>query len=230
MNSIKGTILLCFAFISIVLVMFVISVLRVPQLSVEEMRSKGVFILPRPRDIAPFELQDHTGGTFDQTDFKDKWSFVFFGFVSCPDVCPTSMAVLGTVDRQLQVGDPELAAQFQGILVSVDPERDTPERLSSYVTAFSPRFRGVTGPREALVDLTTQVNVAFAKVPLLDQAQESSDQGQIQPAIAAEDAYTLDHTGNIVIINPKGHYHGFIKLPHDAETIRLTFQTLTAQF
>lgn len=225
MSTIKSTVLLCFVFISIVLVMFVISVTRVPQLSVEEMRSKGVFILPRPRDIAEFELRDHTGAAFDRTNFEGRWSFVFFGFVSCPDVCPTSMAVLGAVDRQLQSGDSELAEQFQGILVSVDPDRDTLETLGAYVTAFSPRFLGVTGSREELVELTTQVNVAFAKAPLT----ETLAQGMQNPEALAN-AYTVDHTGNIVIINPRGHYHGFIKLPHDPETIRLTFQTLAAQF
>ena len=225
MNTIKSTVLFCFVFIAIVLVMFVISVLRVPQLSVEEMRSKGVFILPRPRDIASFELLDHTGDVFNRASLEGKWSFVFFGFVSCPDVCPTSMAVLGSVDRQLQANDPEFAEQFQGILVSVDPDRDSVERLGAYVTAFSPRFLGVTGSRENLVDLTTQVNVAFAKVPLAEPELKTVS----NPALV-EEAYTVDHTGNIVIINPLGHYHGFIKLPHDAETIRLTFQTLASQF
>ena len=225
MSTIKSTVLLCLVFIGIVLVMFVISVLRVPQLSVVEMRSKGVFLLPTPRDIAAFELTDHMGKTFDRSSIDGRWSFVFFGFVSCPDVCPTSMSVLGTVDRQLQARDPELAEQFQGILVSVDPERDSIENLARYATAFSPRFLGVTGPREDLVGLTTQVNVAFAKVPLAEPAPPGSASADV-----AADAYTVDHTGNIVIINPRGHYHGFIKLPHDAETIRLTFQTLASQF
>ena len=225
MSTIKSTVLLCFVFIGIVLVMFVISVLRVPQLSVEEMRSKGVFLLPTPRDIAAFKLTDHMGKTFDRSSINGRWSFVFFGFVSCPDVCPTSMSVLGTVDRQLQASNSELAEQFQGILVSVDPERDSTENLAKYATAFSPRFLGVTGPREDLVGLTTQVNVAFAKVPLTEPLPLDSAAADV-----AADAYTVDHTGNIVIINPRGHYHGFIKLPHDAETIRLTFQTLASQF
>ena len=225
MSTIKSTVLLCIVFIGIVLVMFVISVLRVPQLSVEEMRSKGVFLLPTPRDIAAFKLTDHMGKTFDRSSINGRWSFVFFGFVSCPDVCPTSMSVLGTVDRQLQASDPELAEQFQGILVSVDPERDSTENLARYATAFSPRFLGVTGPREDLVGLTTQVNVAFAKVPLAEPPPPESASADV-----AADAYTVDHTGNIVIINPRGHYHGFIKLPHDSETIRLTFQTLASQF
>ncbi len=225
MSTIKSTVLLCLVFIGIVLVMFVISVLRVPQLSVEEMRSKGVFLLPTPRDIAAFKLTDHMGKTFDRSSINGRWSFVFFGFVSCPDVCPTSMSVLGTVDRQLQASNSELAEQFQGILVSVDPERDSTENLARYATAFSPRFLGVTGPREDLVGLTTQVNVAFAKVPLDEPAPPGSASADI-----AADAYTVDHTGNIVIINPRGHYHGFIKLPHDSETIRLTYQTLASQY
>ena len=118
-----------------------------------------------------------------------------------------------------------MAEQFQGVLVSVDPDRDSLETLGAYATAFSPRFLGVTGPREDLVELTTQVNVAFAKVPLTRGETQNA-----QNSAAAADAYTVDHTGNIVIINPRGHYHGFIKLPHDPETIRLTFQTLAAQF
>lgn len=202
--------------------MFVVSVLRVPQLSEEEMRAKGVFILPKPRDIAEFQLETHTGEPFRRSDLEGHWSFIFFGFVNCPDVCPTSMAVLGAAERELRSQDAALAELFQGILVSVDPERDTPQQLGSYATAFSPRFLGVTGAREALVTLTSQLNVAFAKVPLSTAGSATVD--------APENAYTVDHTGNIVIVNPKGHYHGFIKLPHDAETIRLTFQTLAAQF
>jgi protein SCO1/2 len=221
-NTIKSTVLLCLVFISIVLVMFVVSVLRVPQLSEEEMRAKGVFILPKPRDIAEFQLQAHTGEDFERSDLEGRWNFIFFGFVNCPDVCPTSMAVLGTAERELRAQDPEQADLFQGILVSVDPDRDSLEQLGSYATAFSPRFLGVTGSRQALVPLTSQLNVAFAKVPL-------STASSTEP-VALEDAYTVDHTGNIVIVNPMGHYHGFIKLPHDAETIRLTFQTLASQF
>jgi protein SCO1/2 len=77
--------------------------------------------------------------------------------------------------------------------------------------------------------LTTQVNVAFAKVPLSVPAADPAPSDDAVSEVA-EDAYTVDHTGNIVIINPMGHYHGFIKLPHDPETIRLTFQTLASQF
>jgi protein SCO1/2 len=211
MSPIAKTVALCAVFITIVLAMFVYSVTRTPQLSEEELRQRGVFVLPTPRDIAPFELTDHTGAAFDNESLQGKWSFVFFGFTHCPDVCPTSMAELGRVDRELQQADPELGQGFQGVLVTVDPERDTADKLGQYATAFSPRFLGVRGSRDATAKLAEQLNVAFAKVP--------DDAG----------GYTMDHTGYIVIINPYGHYHGFIKLPHKAETIRLTYQTLAAE-
>ena len=112
-----------------------------------------------------------------------------------------------------------MAERFKVRLVSVDPDADTLERLGQYVGAFSSSFLGVRGERADLVKFTDQVNVAFAKVPLRSPVSDSDAQG-----------YTVDHTGNIVIINPRGHYHGFIKLPHKAETIRLSYQTLDAQF
>lgn len=212
MSGIGRTISLCLAFIAIVVAMFVFSKLRVPQLSDEELRGKGVFLLPRPRDIAPFILQREGESGYANGDLKEKWSFIFFGFTHCPDVCPTSMAELGKADLAIRQSGQELETPFQGVLISVDPDRDTAEDVARYAQAFSPRFIGAAGSRDALVELTQQVNVAFAKVP--------DGQGQ----------FTVDHTGNIVIINPMGHYHGFMKLPHDAETIRLTYQSLAARF
>jgi protein SCO1/2 len=125
------------------------------------------------------------------------------------------MAVMGQARRALA----EDGAAFQGVLVSVDPERDDAETLGAYATAFSPDFIGVRGSREALVEFTEQVNVAFAKVPMLDDAGNPSPDG-----------YQVDHTANIVIINPRGHYHGFIKYPQQADTIRAAFESLAANF
>ena len=213
MSSIARTVLLCVVFISFVVAMFVYSTTRTPQLSDEELRAQGVFLLPRPRDIAPFALTAPDGTVFDNASLQGKWSFIFFGFTHCPDICPTSMAVLGQVDRTLEQSQAaDVEQPFHGVLISVDPERDTPAKLGAYAEAFSPRFSAATGSREALVELTQQVNVAFAKIP------------------DGEGGYTVDHTGNIVVINPRGHYHAFIKLPHKAETIRLAYQTLAARF
>ena len=212
MTPVARTVSLCVFFIVVVLSMLVYTTLKTPQLSEQELRAEGVFLLPRPRDIAPFELSDHTGAKFDNAALQDRWTFIFFGFTHCPDVCPTTMSELGQTDVALQRDGGELADQFRGVLVTVDPERDTAEQLGPYAMAFSPRFLGVLGDREATALFAQQVNAAFGKVP---------DEGG---------GYTMDHTGNIVIINPRGHYHGFIKLPHKAETIRLAYLSMAASF
>ena len=212
MSPVAQTVTLCVAFITIVVGMFVYSTLQTPQLSDEELREQGVFLLPKPRDIAPFELQDHLGSVYDNERLKDKWTFIFFGFTHCPDICPITMSELGKVDRQLVQQGGADADGFQGVLVTVDPERDTADVLGPYATAFSPRFLGVLGQREPIAEFAQQVNAAFGKIP--------DDEG----------GYTMDHTGNVIIINPRGHYHGFIKLPHKAETIRLAYQSLAARF
>jgi protein SCO1/2 len=219
MQSIKSTVALCVVFITIVLVMFVFSKLRTPQLSPDQMRDLGVFILPTPRDIAPFQLTDHNGEIFNHQSLVGHWSFLFFGFTNCPDVCPTSLAVLGQVENELKRSAPESLDRFKVRLVSVDPETDTIERLRPYVEAFSPNFLGVRGEELELAPFARQVHVAFAKVPLRSSLTDVETH-----------SYTVDHSSNIVIINPRGHYHGFIKLPHKAETIRLAYQTLDAQF
>ena len=212
MTPIARTVSLSGVFIFMVLSLFVYSVLQTPQLSDEELRDRGVFLLPRPRDLAPFELLDDAGGRFDNQRLMDNWTFVFFGFTHCPDVCPTTMSVLGQVDAQLRKEGGPLADNFQAVLVTVDPERDTAAELGPYARAFSPRFYGVLGERAETAAFAQQLNAAFAKVPTEDGS------------------YSMDHTGNIIIINPRGHYHGFIKLPHKVETIRLAYQSLAARF
>lgn len=219
MTPVRITVAMCVAFIAVVVGLFVHSVTRTPTLSEEELRSLGTFILPRPREIVPFELQTGTGTSFTLANLEGRWTFAFFGFTQCPDICPTSMSVMGQAYRQLVAEDPEAAAAFQGVLVSVDPERDDAQTLASYVSAFSEDFIGVRGELEALTEFTDQVNVAFAKMPQRDES------GAVRT-----DTYQVDHSANIVIINPRGHYHGFIKYPQQADTIAATYRSLAANF
>jgi len=211
MTAVARTVSLCLVFIALVLGMLVYSTLRTPQLSNEELRSRGVFVLPQPRELADFRLTDHLGQPFDQQSLQDGWTFLFFGFTHCPDVCPTTMSEMGKAHAAIRASVDD-AENFRGVLVTVDPERDTAELLGPYVTAFSQDFVGVLGALEATSEFALQLHAAFAKVP------------------TGEGGYTVDHTGAIVIINPRGHYHGFIKLPHKAETIRLAYQSLAARF
>ncbi len=142
-------------------------------------------LYPQARPLAPFELQDQTGQPFTEASFKGHWSFVFFGFTYCPDVCPTTLALFDRMAKQLPDA---LQADTRFVLVSVDPERDTPAKLAEYVGWFNSDFTGVTGEREALNELTRQLGVVYMKVPL-----PGSDEG-----------YTVDHTAKIFLINPRG--------------------------
>jgi protein SCO1 len=209
MNPLRLTVALSLAFVAIVLGMFFYSMTRPHILSDEQLRNIGVFVLPTPREIAPFELTTHTGRPFTVEDLKGHWSFIFFGFTNCPDICPTSMSVMAQAERQLEAESPQSANPFQGVLVTVDPERDDQETLATYVQAFSEDFIGVRGDRPETAAFATQVNAAFAMMP------------------ASDGGYQVDHTANIVIVNPRGHYHGFARTPHNVDTIVEAFRSLS---
>lgn len=234
MTPVRTTIALCLGIVATVVGLFVYSVLRTPVASADQLRDMGVFILPRPREIAPFELTSHTGGRFDRHALDGQWSFLFFGFTRCPDICPTTLAVMAQADRRLIELEASPAARFQGIFVSVDPEYDDADRLAAYVGAFSENLLGVSGPVSALAVLTEQLNVAFAKVPAATTTANTegkpTEETIGEPIEEAIGAYQVDHTANIVIVNPEGHYHGFIKFPQQADTIVTTFQSLAANF
>lgn len=219
MKPLHVTIGLCLGFIALVVGLFVYSVTRTPLLSEEELRGKGVLLLPVPRELPEFVLETADGELFDNASLQGAWSFIFFGFTNCPDICPTTMSVMGQARALLAERDPAAAEVFRGILVTVDPQQDTPEPLKKYVQAFSEDFIGVRGTLAQTATFATAVNVAFAKVPLMG-ADGSPD----------PNGYTMDHTANVVIINPRGHYHGFIKYPQQADTIAAALQTLASNF
>lgn len=218
-NPVRITVALSLGFVALVVGLFFYSMTREEVLSEDALRDLGVLILPTPRELPQFSLVTAGGEPFTVADLEGKWTFAFFGFTNCPDVCPTTMSVLAQAEQKLLKEVPEAAESFQGVLISVDPERDTPDKLGAYVHAFSPDFVGVTGDVQQIARLAAGVNVAFAKVPLID-ANGSVDAS----------GYTMDHTANIVIINPRGHYHGFIKYPQQADTIVEAYRSLAANF
>ncbi len=213
MNGIRSTVILCVVFIAIVLTAFVFNTTRVKTVSFEELAQQGSVMLPKPRALAEIDLLTDSGTRFTEADLANNegvWTFMFFGFTNCPDICPTSMSIMGQAYNELTA---EERSAFRGMLVSIDPERDDPESLGKYVRAFSPSFTGITGSIANLATFATQVNAAFQKVPG-------------QPG----EPYQMDHTGNVVIVNPRGHYHGFIKMPHTRVKLVETFRALRASF
>jgi protein SCO1/2 len=152
-----------------------------------------------PRALSPFSLTDHNGKSFGIEQLTGKWSFVFFGYTHCPDVCPTTMSVLNSVANRL--GDDSPAVQY--IFVSVDPERDTPAQLGQFVTWFNGDFVGVTGTEQELENLTRQLGVVYMRIPDAQQAG----------------SYTVDHTASVLLFDPDGRFHAIFSAPLNAEEL-----------
>lgn len=194
--GVRNTLLGIAAFISVILGLMVSSVIVPRPMSDEEATKLGLYRFDEPRQISEFDMTDHLGDPVGLSNLKGTWSVLFFGFTTCPDICPTTLSVLN--DAMSGLEDPP-----QVVMVSVDPERDTPERLAQYVPAFNPDFTGYTGTFDETVKLAQQLNIAFGKVP-----------GD------APGSYLVDHSASLVIIDPDSRYAGFIKAPHNASKIQ----------
>lgn len=145
-----------------------------------------------------FALTDHHGKLRKLSDFRGKAVVVFFGYTQCPDVCPTTMAEMATVMRELG----PLADKVQVLFITVDPERDTPELLSKYVPSFDPRFLGMVGDQAALEKVAKEFRAFYQKVP----GKEAG-------------SYTMDHTAGSYVFDPQGRLRLFIRHGQGAEPI-----------
>lgn len=178
-------------------------------LSDRELRNNGAMVFEKPRVFSEVALIDHNGQPFDSNRLKGKWSILFFGFASCPDICPTTLADL---NRMVDGLTEDERSDLQIVMVSVDPERDTPEVLKQYVPYFNESFVGVSGNPHFIRKFATELNIAYNKAP-----RQNGD-------------YTVDHSANLVLINPYGHLHGFFRHPHNPAQLRLAWRSLRASF
>jgi protein SCO1 len=131
----------------------------------------------------PFRLTDQDGRTVTDQDLKGHPFLVFFGFTHCPDVCPTTLFEVSEVLRAL---GPD-ADKVNALFVSVDPERDTPDKLKDYLGSFDPHLRGLTGQPPAIEAMTKAYRVYVKKVP-------------------QEDGYTMDHTAIVYLMDKDGRF------------------------
>jgi protein SCO1/2 len=183
-------------FIALILGLFMASYMTPKSLSKAQFQELGFYRFDTARQISQFNLIDHTGAGVTNNSLEGSWSLLFFGFTYCPDVCPTTLSVLNEAVSNLE-NPPQV------IMVSVDPERDTPSLLADYVPRFNPAFKGYTGEFDEIVSVATELNVAFGKVP--------------GPELGT---YTVEHSASIVVMNPLGQYAGFIRAPHNAQNIQ----------
>jgi protein SCO1 len=152
-------------------------------------------------------LTDQNGVARTLADFKGKVTVVFFGYTQCPDVCPTTMAELAQVKKTLGAdGD-----RVQGVFVTVDPDRDTPQVLKAYMASFDPTFIALRGTAEQTTAAAKEFKVFFAKVPG-----------------TTEGSYTVDHTAGSYILDAEGKIRLFVRYGSGAPALTADLKALLA--
>ena len=144
----------------------------------------------------PFVLVDQKGAEITEAAFRGQPSAIFFGFTHCPEICPTTLFELDSLLKQMGEEGKNLRAYF----ISVDPERDTPEVMNSYVTNVSDRIIGITGEPAKIAAMAKSFGIYSKKVPT-----EGGD-------------YTMDHTASVLLLDSKGNFFGTIAYEENPET------------
>ena len=155
-----------------------------------------------------FRLTDHSGKVRTLADFRGKAVVMFFGYTQCPDVCPTTMLEMKAVLQQLGAD----AQRVQVLFVTVDPERDTRELLSSYVPAFDPSFLGLYGDMETTAKTAKEFRVFYQK----------------QPGTTPS-SYTVDHTAGSYVFDPQGRVRLFVRHGDGGANLVADLRTLLKQ-
>ncbi len=145
----------------------------------------------------PFKLTSHEGKPFTEADLKGKPFVVFFGFTHCPEVCPTTLYDL-TQDMAALGKD---ASSLQAAFITVDPERDTPELMKTYLSSFDPRIVGLTGTEEEIAAAARAYKIYYRKVP-------------------TDGGYTMDHSATLFLMDSKGEFYGTSNFQEPEETRR----------
>jgi protein SCO1 len=164
-------------------------------------------LLTQPKSLPAFNFVNHHGESFTQRDLVGQWSLMFTGFTTCPDICPATMPILNELDEKLRANGTGLKL----ILLSIDPERDTPDVLASYVEFFNRSMIGVTGDLPAIERFCDEIGMSFIHIP------------------GTAGRYTVDHTGALVLIDPRARIAGYFKPPFDTGRLAKDLQSITGR-
>jgi protein SCO1/2 len=168
---------------------------------------------PDFRPLHPFKLTDHNNVVFNEQQFQGKWSFVFFGYTSCPDICPTTLHVLNSVDGLLEGEANENSTSMQIVFISVDPARDTTESLADYLSYFNNDFIGATADKTEIDKLVRQFGAGYMLEPETSQGQ-----------------YLVAHTSAIFLVDPFGRLVATFSQPHNPATIVSLYKKIQTYF
>lgn len=172
---------------------------------------QAVKLLPKPRELPAFSLQQSDGTQLVPGELKGHWTLVFLGFTHCPDVCPTTLAELAQAQKQWATL-PE-STRPRVLFVSVDPERDTPDRIGEYAHAFHRDTLAATADIPALEKFARSLSLVFAKAP--------------PPQGAPAGQYSVDHSAAIAVLDPQARMAGVIQPPLVPKAIAADMMVLT---
>ena len=174
---------------------------------------EAVTLLPQPRELPAFNLRQSDGTPLVAGELAGHWTLVFLGFTFCPDVCPTTLAVLAQAQKQWETM-PE-STRPRVLFVSVDPERDTPGKTGEYAHAFHPDTLAATADVPALEKFATSLGFVFMKAPGANFEHNPQD-------------YSVDHSAHIAVLDPQGRLAGLIRPPLQPQAIAADLITLDA--
>lgn len=160
-------------------------------------------LFPQPRELPAFQLQQSDGTPLVAGELKGHWTLVFIGFTHCPDVCPMTLAQLAQAQKQWEALPESVRPRV--LFVSVDPERDTPDRIGEYAHAFHRDTIAATGDVPALEAFTKSLSLVFMKVPPED------------PALPQH--YSVDHSAALAVLDPQARMAGVLQPPLDPAKI-----------
>ena len=199
-SNFTWTIASCLVVMLVAVSLYVNKMTTKVHLSSEQLKDMGLYLIEPPRNLGAFNLMDSAGKEFLPKDFEGKWNMLFFGFTFCPDICPITMSMLSRIEKGLDIENQEKIRIF---LVTVDPDRDSPDQLKVYLENFSENFIGLTGGLDQIYNFATRVNAPFSPI-----------------SNSKDPHYSVDHTGSIILINPEGNYAGFFRAPHNQDDIK----------
>jgi|SRR5690606_3114792 len=151
------------------------------------------FYLPEPLPLEPFTLVDHEARPFTLDRLEGRWTLLVFGYTHCPDVCPVTLAQVRDTRALLEQQSPRL--DVAAVFVSIDPERDTPDRVAAYVAAFDEDLIGVTGTAEAIAAFAGQLRVKYA------------------PTDSSSGGYLVDHSSSVALLTPRAELTALFSVP-----------------
>ena len=166
-------------------------------------------ILVRPMEIDNFELIDQNNEVFNKKSLEGGWTVLFFGYTNCPDVCPTTIYKLAEIKNGIKEDLP--SANFNTVLVTLDPDRDSSERLDEYIGYFDETMLGVTGTYENIQSFTSSLSVFYQR-------------------INKEEGYDFNHTASIFVFDKDGSLFATMSPANTVEELESDFFTILNNF